>query len=164
MRHRRSGASTTSGGGACYSGRFLLWLTRLFARRMYTRMLAPWPKGVRELLIDRHVSPEWLRIGAQERSNLPELGEELQHGGDAPDVPLIVLTALGVDPGQALLLSKKAVRELIDGKRRLYTALAESVPRGEHRMLDDAAHSTVHIDRPDAVLQAIRDLLGRVDS
>jgi len=70
----------------------------------------------------------------------------------------------GLDPGQALLMSKKAVRELTDGKRRLYTALAESVPRGEQRMLDDAAHSTVHIDRPDAVPQAIHDLLGRVDS
>ena len=70
----------------------------------------------------------------------------------------------GLDPGQSLLMSKKAVRELTDGKRRLYTALAESVPRGEQRMLDDAAHSTVHIDRPDAVPQAIHDLLGRVDS
>jgi hypothetical protein len=41
--------------------------------------------------------------------------------------------------------------------------VAESVPRSEHRVLEDAAHITIHIHRPDAVLQAIRDLLDRVD-
>jgi hypothetical protein len=41
--------------------------------------------------------------------------------------------------------------------------VAEAVPHGEHRVLEDAAHSSVHIDRPDAVLQAIHDLLDRVD-
>jgi hypothetical protein len=37
--------------------------------------------------------------------------------------------------------------------------VAESVPRGEHRVLKGAAHSSIHIDRPDAVVEAIRDLL-----
>jgi hypothetical protein len=41
-------------------------------------------------------------------------------------------------------------------------AIASSVPDGEHRVLEDAAHATFHVDRPDAVLQAIRDLLDRV--
>ena len=30
-------------------------------------------------------------------------------------------------------------------------------------VLEDAGHSTIHTDRPDAVVQAIRDLLDRVD-
>lgn len=59
------------------------------------------------------------------------------------------------------LLLPKALRELTEGKRRLYTALAGSVTRGEHRVLEDARHSTITIDRPDAVLAAIRDLLDK---
>jgi hypothetical protein len=31
----------------------------------------------------------------------------------------------------------------------------------QHRVLDDARHSTITIDRPDAVIQAVRDLLDR---
>jgi len=65
--------------------------------------------------------------------------------------------------GQGLFLSEQLLRELSDRKRAFYAAVAESVPRGEHRVLEDAAHSTIHIHRPDAVLQAIRDLLDRVD-
>jgi hypothetical protein len=30
-------------------------------------------------------------------------------------------------------------------------------------MLEDAGYTTIHTDRPDAVVQAIRDLLDRVD-
>jgi len=49
-----------------------------------------------------------------------------------------------------------------DGKLVLYTALAESAPRGENRVLESAGHVTIHTDRPDAVVQAIRDLLERI--
>ena len=70
---------------------------------------------------------------------------------------------IGARSGQGLFLSEQLLRELSDRKRAFYAAVAESVPRGEHRVLEDAAHSTIHIDRPDAVLQAIRDLLDRVD-
>ncbi len=35
-----------------------------------------------------------------------------------------------------------------------------SVSAGEHRVLADARHSTVQIDRPDAVVAAIRAVLG----
>jgi hypothetical protein len=31
-------------------------------------------------------------------------------------------------------------------------------------VLEDAAHSSIHLDRPDAVLKAIADLLDRVDN
>jgi hypothetical protein len=40
-------------------------------------------------------------------------------------------------------------------------ALAESVPRGENRLVD-AGHVTMNLRCPDAVLQAIQDLLGRL--
>lgn len=52
------------------------------------------------------------------------------------------------------------LRAEIEGKCRLYEALAESVPRGEVRLVD-AGHITMHLRHPDAVIQAIGDLLGR---
>ena len=58
--------------------------------------------------------------------------------------------------------SESLLHEEIEGKRRLYTALAESVPRGENRLIDDAGHVTIHLRHPEAVLQAIQDLLARL--
>lgn len=94
---------------------------------------------------------------------MPALASELQRGGDLPDVPLIALSPQGIDPGMRLLMSRKALREMTDGNRRLYAALAGSVTRGEHRALEGARHSTIHIDRSDAVVQAIRDLLDMIE-
>ena len=58
--------------------------------------------------------------------------------------------------------SEALLREEIEGKRRLYTALAESVSQGENRLVADVGHVTLHLRRPDAVQQAIQDLLGRI--
>ena len=143
-------------------GPLQLRLMRPFMRRMYRRMFARWPEPIRQQLIDRHLSPEWWQAGVRERSNLAELADELSRGGDLPDVPLIALTPLGIDPGMRLLMSGQALREMTEGKRRLYAALADSVTRGEHRVLDDARHSTITTDHPEAVIQAIHDLLDEV--
>jgi pimeloyl-ACP methyl ester carboxylesterase len=143
-------------------GPLQLRFMRPFMRRMYRRMFASWPEPIRQQLIDRHLSPEWWQAGVRERSNLAELADELSRGGDLPDVPLIALTPLGIDPGMRLLMSGQALREMTDGKRHLYTALADSVTRGEHRVLDDARHSTITTDHPEAVIQAIHDLLDEV--
>jgi pimeloyl-ACP methyl ester carboxylesterase len=143
-------------------GRLQLRLMRPFMRRMYQGMFAPWPAQLREPLIERHLSPEWFAAGVRERSNMPELADELKAGAAVPDVPLIALTALGIDPGMRLLMGPKALRELTEGKLRLYAALAGSVTDGELRVLEDARHSTITTDRPDAVLAAIRDLLEKV--
>ena len=59
-----------------------------------------------------------------------------------------------------MLLSKKALADLNEGKLRLDKALVSSVSAGEHRVLADARHSTVQIDLPDAVVAAIRAVLG----
>ena len=58
--------------------------------------------------------------------------------------------------------SEALLREEIEGKRRLYTALAESVSQGENRLVADVGHVTLHLRRPNAVQQAIQDLLGRI--
>ncbi len=91
---------------------------------------------------------------------MPALAGELQHGGKVPDVPVIVLAAVGVDPGLRLLMGGGALREMTEGQRRMHPALAGSVTRGELRVFDDARHSTITTDRPEAVIQAVRDLAG----
>ena len=100
----------------------------------------------------------------QEAKNRDQLHDELRRAGQMPDVPLIVLTATGIDAFKRAVsagIPESLLREEIEGKRRLYTALAASVPHGENRPIDDAGHLTIHWRRPDAVLQAIQDLLGR---
>jgi pimeloyl-ACP methyl ester carboxylesterase len=133
-----------------------------FYRGLFERMFAQWPESMRKPLIEYHIR-SW-RKSLQEGKNLQsELYEEVRRGGDTPDVPLIVLTAMGIDPFMAAYMPEPYLRKLNDGKRVIYAALAESVPRGEHRVLENAGHSTIHTDRPDAVVQAIRDLLDRVE-
>ena len=134
-----------------------------FYRGMFAQEMADWPEDVRELLIDRHVSPEWLRTGLQEASNVNQLYDEVRHAGPMPDVPMIVLCSMSTDAFKEAVSvgeSESLLREEIEGKRRLYTALAASVPRGEIRLID-AGHVTMHLRHPDAVLQAVQDLLIR---
>ncbi|MEV0373161.1 alpha/beta hydrolase [Streptomyces sp. NPDC050636] len=133
-------------------------------RGLLAQEMADWPEEIREPLIERHVSPEWMRVGIHEAKNVDQLYDEVRHAGPMPDVPLIVLTTMDIDAFKKAVsgsTSESLLREEIDGKRRLYTAFAESVPGGENRLVDDAGHVTIHWRRPDAVLQAIQDLLGR---
>lgn len=129
-------------------------------RGLFTQLLAAWPEKVRTALIDYHVAA-W-QVGLQEGRNRREVMNELRDGGATPDVPVIVLTGMGLDPGQRLFMSEELQRQQNEAKRQLYAAVAAGLPRGELRVLDDAAHSTFHLDRPDAVLAAVRDLLDRV--
>ncbi len=142
-------------------GRFQQVLLRPFLRRMYRRMFAAWPDGIRQVLIERHVSRPWWQVGVLERSNMPQLAAELHNGGPLPSVPSIVLTALGTDPGMRLLMSGRSLREMTAAKRRLYAALAAEGGHGELRVLDGARHSTLTIDAAGEVVQAARDLHAR---
>ena len=132
-------------------------------RGLFAQEMSDWPAEIRELLSERHVSPEWLRVGFQEARNVDQLYAEVRRAGSMPDVPLIVLSSMDIDDFKKAVSigeSESLLREEMVGKRRLYTALAESVPRGQIRPID-AGHATIHLRRPDAVLQAIRDLLGQ---
>lgn len=133
-----------------------------FYRSLFAQEMTGWPDSIREPLIERHVSPQWLRTGLLEAKNVDQLYDEVRHAGPMPDVPLIVLCSTGTDSFKRAVLvgeSESLLREEIEGKRRLYDALAGSVPRGENRLVD-AGHVTMHLRHPDAVLQAIQDLLG----
>jgi pimeloyl-ACP methyl ester carboxylesterase len=136
---------------------------RQFYRPMFARMFAAWPSDLRERLIDYHVI-NWRRT-LQESANLnSQVLPEIREGGALPDTPLIVLTAMGIDPFQAALLSTSYLRELNVRKLAFYDAFAASQPRGENRAIEYVGHSTLHTERPDVVIAAIRDVVdaGRV--
>ena len=139
--------------------RALLQLKRHY-RGFFERMLADWPAPVRDLLFEYHLT-SW-RIGLKEAKNFESICDEVRRGGDMPDVPLIVLTGMGIDPFRALFATDASQRELNEIKLAINRAIANSVPHGEHRVLENAAHATFHVDRPDAVLQAIRDVIDGV--
>jgi pimeloyl-ACP methyl ester carboxylesterase len=143
-------------------GNLMLRLVGRLSRGLYRKMFATWPRDVRDALIARHTGTEWQRAGALERGNLPELRDELKAAGPVPEVPHIVLTALRTDVAMRLMMRKRTLLHLTDTKRAMYEAMAQSVKDGEHRVLKEAAHSTIATDRPDDVIQAIRDLWRRV--
>jgi pimeloyl-ACP methyl ester carboxylesterase len=123
------------------------------------RHFATWPEAVRGPLVEYHLAA-W-RTGWYEGRNLyDEVADELRNAPGLPDVPLIVLSAMGHDATQAHLWPEELLREINEGKRALHAELAASVPHGEHRVLDDAGHGWLHEERPDAVLQAIAELLA----
>lgn len=135
-------------------------------RGLFEQMFAKWPDSIRETLIAYHLRT--LSKTVTERKNLSEIYDETRNGGTLPDIPIIVYTAAGIDPFMAPMLSKSALRDTIDPfndvKNKIYRQFANSVPRGEHRILNDAGHTTIHTDHPDSVNEAIRNLLDRVKS
>jgi pimeloyl-ACP methyl ester carboxylesterase len=132
---------------------------RKFYRPKFEAMLAGWPDGLRQTLIEYHLRA-WRKTLDETRNLYTEVFDELRQGGPLPDVPLIVLTAMGIDPFQAAFIPEAELREINALKEPIYETFARSVPRGENRSLPDAGHSTLNTDRPDAIVQAIGDIIA----
>ncbi|WP_158853360.1 alpha/beta hydrolase [Saccharothrix deserti] len=130
-------------------------------REMFAELRADYPEHVRQSLIDAKVSDEWIRVGIAERGTLVELATELRAGPNVPDVPVVALTVVGIDPAQRALMSERTLQEMHDGKTRMDAALVNAVSHGEQRILSDTLHHRLCFDRPDAVVQAIRDVVDR---
>ncbi len=131
-------------------------------RPLFAEMLADWPAEIREALIDRHVDPAFFPIGMLEGRNADELYDEIRKGGPTPSIPLIVLTAMGIDASQTLFSSEDIVRAQNQAKLASHVVLVRSVPGAQHRVFEDASHAMFHTRRPDAVLEGIRDLLETI--
>ncbi|GIG55992.1 hypothetical protein Lfu02_03640 [Longispora fulva] len=132
-----------------------------FYRDLFARELAAWPAEVREPLIDYHVSPRGLRNGLLEASNVNELHAEVRAAGALPDVPVLILSSTRVDPFKAAVSQGTPASLLqgeIDGKFRLFTDFAASLPRAEVRPVD-GGHVTLHLRGEQAVTDAIEELL-----
>ncbi|MFI6865708.1 alpha/beta fold hydrolase [Nocardia sp. NPDC050406] len=125
---------------------------------MHTELLAHFPEHIRTPLLEAKDSDEWLRTGLAERRGLVELATELRAGPGFPDIPLIAITVVGTDPTQPMLTAP----EINDAKMRMDAAVVRAVTHGEQRVLTDTLHHRLCFDRPDAVVQAIRDVVDRV--
>ena len=121
-------------------------------RAMRAELLTDFPAEIRDALLDAKGSDAWLRTGMTERRTLVPLAAELRDGPGLPDVPVIALTVVPGDPAE---------RELEDAKTRMDAALVGAVAHGEQRLLTDTFHHRLCFDRPDAVVQAIRDVVDR---
>jgi hypothetical protein len=133
-------------------------------RALFAREMADYPEHVRGPLIERHVTPEWLLVGMREAQNVDQLYDEVRRAGPMPDIPLIVICSIEIDDFTRVASmgrTESLLYQEIEGRRRLYTMLAASVPRGELRTVG-TGHVTMHLRRPNEILQAIRDLLERV--
>lgn len=130
-------------------------------RGVLATTFAALPDPLREQVVDKHVSPERLPTGMIEGTNVLALFEELRAGGPLPDVPLIILSGTAIDANQTMFQPAELVREQISASQHLYDAIAAQAARGEHRSLADASHVSIPVARPDAVAQAVRDLLAR---
>jgi pimeloyl-ACP methyl ester carboxylesterase len=131
-------------------------------RDLFARETVDWPESIRRPLIERHVSPEWLRIGFKEASNVNRIYDEVRQRS-LPDVPLIILCSMAIDGFKEAVstgVSESLLRGEIEGKQRLYEEFAQAVPRGEVRLID-GGHVTMHLRHPEAVVQAIQDLISK---
>ncbi|MER5393037.1 hypothetical protein [Saccharopolyspora sp. NPDC002686] len=100
----------------------------------------------------------------QEPRNLPRLFDEVRDAGPDPDLPMIIVSAMGTDAFADELVPPEACESAAESgraKHRLYTDIAAALPQAEVRRVDDAGHSGIAWLRPDAVIQAIRDAFPR---
>ncbi|MEU5952023.1 alpha/beta hydrolase [Streptomyces sp. NPDC047525] len=130
-------------------------------RATYAELRADYPQDIGQALTEAKVSDAWIRVGIAERTQLAGLAAELRAGPNVPDVPVVALTVVGTDPAQQALTSERTLREMHDGHTRMDAALVSSVSYGEQRVLSDTVHHRLCFDRPDAVVQAIRDVIDR---
>ncbi|WP_432825018.1 alpha/beta fold hydrolase [Dactylosporangium sp. CA-092794] len=129
------------------------------SRAALLRLYAEWPPEIRAPLVEHRLS-NW-RTGLVEGRNLEdEVYAELAAGGPLPDVPLIVLTAADPNPLWAQHLPPDLLARAHGGICSLHAAIAASVPRGEQRQIEGASHQYFHVQRPDAVRSALRDIVA----
>lgn len=133
-------------------------------RPILTQLYAGWPTEIRGPLIERHLHPIRALTGFHEGRNIDELYDEVRSGGPIPSVPVIVYTAMGIDDSQRFFSTEETIRAQNQAKLGAATAFARSTPGAENRVLDDASHAMMHVQRPDAVVLGLEDLLAPAKS
>lgn len=130
-------------------------------REVFDAKLAKWPAAVRGPLVQLHAR-RW-RAGFLEGQKTESLVyDPLRQGGGLPDVPLIALSAMGIDSSPTSTLPEAMQRGVNSAKQAVNRLLAASVTGGEERELEGATHPWMHIEREDAVMAALEELVTRV--
>ena len=129
-------------------------------RQLFGEEMASWQPHVRDELVSRHTSLDWLAVGLRESRNIDDLYREVREAGPMPDVPLIVLSSTGTDAFRAAVSSGESPQLLqaeADAKLRLYGNMAVSATRG--RVLPvDGGHVTLPFRHTAEVIDAIREV------
>lgn len=131
--------------------------------KLFKEEMAAWPATIRDALVDRHSTLEWLSVGIRETRGIETRYLEVSKAGQTPDVPLIALCSVARDGFQQAVSSGQSealIKGEIEGRLRLYKDLAASVPRGEMRSVE-SGHVTISLRHPDEVTKAIRDVIRR---
>jgi hypothetical protein len=127
------------------------------ARDAYARLLAAWPPSVRDELVDHHLT-HW-RTALYEAANLESaVYPELRAGGPVPDVPTTVLTAGAGNPAWSAVGDQALIQQALDGIRKLHETIAAGSSHGRHLVVDGATHQFLHIEHPEVVVDALREL------
>ena len=129
-------------------------------RALFEQKLATVPAHIREPLIAHH-GAAW-RTGMREASNVNALYDELRHGGPLPTVPVIVMTAMALDPVQRQFMPEELLHRVNVAKRTMNLSVVASAPRGEHRELPDASHAWMCQEETEAITHAVADLLASI--
>jgi pimeloyl-ACP methyl ester carboxylesterase len=129
-------------------------------REWYPDLFAEWgkfPEQVRDPLIARHLEPDRAYSGIRDMLSARPLQAEVANGPTLPDMPIIVLTGMQIDPSPGMSDDDK--RAFNNIKLAAHAAFANSLPHGEHQVLSDAGH-LLYTQRPDVVAGAVFGVLG----
>jgi pimeloyl-ACP methyl ester carboxylesterase len=129
---------------------------------VFGQALGDWPDRIRKPLLEQAFSSEVYARSLREPMDLPALFDEIRAAGPDPDVPLVVLSAMGSDAFTDELLTpeiRASALQSAQAKHHCYENFVASMPRAELRRIDDAGHCGLVWERSDAVLDAIRDVL-----
>ena len=117
------------------------------------------PANVRDPLIARHLERD--ESGLHDMLSAARIQAEVTDGPALPDIPVTVLTGMKVDPTPGRSSSDMEAFNQI--KCDAHRALVNSLPHGEHRVLEDVGHRLT-AERPDLVVAAIFDILDHSSS
>jgi pimeloyl-ACP methyl ester carboxylesterase len=117
------------------------------------------PAQVRDPLIAQHIDRD--EAGLHDMMSAAPIQAEVTNGPALPDIPVTILTGMKIDPTPGRSSSDMEAFNKI--KRDAHRAFVNSLPHGEHRVLEDAGHRLT-AERPDLVVNAIFDILDRVAS
>ncbi len=128
---------------------------------LFTKEMRDWPVDLRDALVERHSTLDWLASGLRESRHIDELYNEVRSAAPTPDLPMIILASVATDAFQEAVATddtRRLAQQEIDGRLRLYSALAQPLTRAEVRRIQ-AGHITLPFHDPDAVLRAVHDCL-----
>jgi hypothetical protein len=125
--------------------------------------MADWPPRVRDALVDRHASLDWLAVGLRESRHVDRLYDEVRAAGPLADIPVVMFVSTGTDGFQEAVagtMPEQLKQAEVQGRITLYTEWAATIPRAEVRSLE-AGHVTLPFRFAQEVATATLELLPK---